>query len=357
MLAEGTLGHLTQAALDYFDLHGSLPVRWELGVKEVWEVEKPLDRVIHTMGWPLRKRAKWNEFGGSFIYPMGEDKLCIGLVIGLDYTDSTLSCHDLLQELKTHPFVAKLLAGRQARRLGREDDPLRRLLLDAAQPRGARDGDRRRRGEHGQRPDAEGHPLRDARRDLRGRGDLRGAQGRLGQPRRLRRAGAQVGDRQRPVRVAQHARAVLEGLLRRRRGGQRDDDHQGRCSRAASGSTSPTPRSRCPTAAPTSAIPKPDNELTFNKLDSVFLSGNATRDDAPNHVKIQSHVPRELAKTWVNLCPAQVYEIPDDQLENGAAEVDVHVTASNCVQCGAINAKGGRLTMPEGGDGPLYQEV
>ena len=103
--------------------------------------------------------------------------------------------------------------------------------------------------------------------------------------------------------------------------------------------------------------PKPDNKLTFNKLDSVFLSGNATRDDAPNHVKIQTHVPRELAKTWVNLCPAQVYEIPDDQLESGAAEVDVHVTASNCVQCGAINAKGGRLTMPEGGDGPLYQEV
>ena len=58
VLAEGTLGHLTQAALDYFDLHGSLPVRWELGVKEVWEVEKPLDRVIHTMGWPLRKRRE-----------------------------------------------------------------------------------------------------------------------------------------------------------------------------------------------------------------------------------------------------------------------------------------------------------
>jgi electron-transferring-flavoprotein dehydrogenase len=103
--------------------------------------------------------------------------------------------------------------------------------------------------------------------------------------------------------------------------------------------------------------PKPDNELTFNKLDSVFLSGNATRDDAPNHVRIQSHVPRELAKAWVNLCPAQVYEIPDDQLENGSPTVDVHVTASNCVQCGAINAKGGRLTMPEGGDGPLYQET
>ncbi len=102
---------------------------------------------------------------------------------------------------------------------------------------------------------------------------------------------------------------------------------------------------------------KPDNELTFDKLDSVFLSGNATRDDAPNHVRIQTKVPREIAQTWVSMCPAQVYEIPDEQLENGTATVDVHVTASNCVQCGAITAKGGRLTLPEGGDGPLYQET
>src|SRR6266540_3128148 len=111
VLAEGTLGHLTGAAIDYFELHGLLPQRWELGVKEVWEVLKPLDRVIHTMGWPLRKAPKYNEFGGSFIYPMGGDKVSIGLVVGLDYTDATFSVHDALQELKTHPFVRKILDG------------------------------------------------------------------------------------------------------------------------------------------------------------------------------------------------------------------------------------------------------
>ena len=101
--------------------------------------------------------------------------------------------------------------------------------------------------------------------------------------------------------------------------------------------------------------PKPDNKYTFDKLNSVFLSGNATRDDAPNHIRIQERVPREIAQTWVSMCPAQVYEIPEEQLENGAAVVEVQVTPSNCVQCGAITAKGGRLTLPEGGDGPLYQ--
>jgi electron-transferring-flavoprotein dehydrogenase len=106
-----------------------------------------------------------------------------------------------------------------------------------------------------------------------------------------------------------------------------------------------------------SAYPKPDNKYVFDKLSSVFASGNATRDDAPNHVRVQTHVPREVAQTWVSMCPAAVYEIPEEQLANGAAEVDVHVTPSNCIQCGAITAKGGRLTPPEGGDGPLYQET
>jgi electron-transferring-flavoprotein dehydrogenase len=60
-------------------------------------------------------------------------------------------------------------------------------------------------------------------------------------------------------------------------------------------------------------------------------------------------VPRELAEMWARMCPAQVYEVGD-----GDGEVTVEVTPSNCVQCGAITAKGGRLTPPEGGSGPEY---
>ena len=173
VLAEGTLGHLTDAAIDYFDLHGVDPQRWELGVKEVWEVPKPLDRVIHTMGWPLRKRAKYNEFGGSFIYPMGEDKVSIGLVVGLDYTDATFSCHDALQELKTHPFVQQDPRRRQAGRPG-----ARRRSPPAATGRcrssfRCPECDLRRRRGDGQRARAEGDPLRNARRDVRGGGDRR----------------------------------------------------------------------------------------------------------------------------------------------------------------------------------------
>jgi electron-transferring-flavoprotein dehydrogenase len=101
------------------------------------------------------------------------------------------------------------------------------------------------------------------------------------------------------------------------------------------------------------SYPKPDGKYTFDKLSSVFITGNATRDDAPNHIRLQKRVPREIAETWRWMCPAGVYEIPEEAPEKG--EVDVIVNYTNCVQCGAITAKGGRLTTPEGGDGPLYQ--
>jgi electron-transferring-flavoprotein dehydrogenase len=101
------------------------------------------------------------------------------------------------------------------------------------------------------------------------------------------------------------------------------------------------------------AYPKPDGKYTFDKLSSVYISGNATRDDAPNHIRLHRDVPREVAESWVWMCPAGVYEIPEDAPKKG--NVDVTVNYTNCVQCGAITARGGRLTPPEGGDGPLYQ--
>jgi electron-transferring-flavoprotein dehydrogenase len=91
--------------------------------------------------------------------------------------------------------------------------------------------------------------------------------------------------------------------------------------------------------------PAPDGKLTFDKLSSVFASGNRTRDDQPNHIRVQTGVPEEIGRMWENMCPAQVYEWAGNE---------VHVTPSNCVQCGAISAKGGRLTPPEGGSGPEY---
>ena len=138
------------------------PQTWALGVKEVWEVERPLDRVIHTMGWPLRSAKRYREFGGSFIYPMGENRIALGMVVGLDYADAKLSVHDLLQELKTHPFVRPISPRRQTRRLGSQDDSGGRLLSLPERfsfPGGMVDGRLRRAR---QRAGLEGDPLRHA---------------------------------------------------------------------------------------------------------------------------------------------------------------------------------------------------
>src|SRR5438874_12129958 len=119
VLAEGSWGHLTGAAIREFDLaRGREPQVWELGVKEVWKVKKPLDRVIHTFvqPWPLKVSSKYGQLGGTWMYPMkdektGDDLVSIGFVVDLNYRDATTSAHDLLQAFKTHPLVKDILDG------------------------------------------------------------------------------------------------------------------------------------------------------------------------------------------------------------------------------------------------------
>ena len=189
VLAEGNWGHLTGAALKALDLAPKDPQVWALGVKEVWEVPKPFEKIVHTLGWPLRWGAKWQEFGGSWIYGMNREgetpKVSIGFVTGLDYTDARFSVHDVLQEFKLHPLVREDPRGRRAQGVGREGDPRGRLLGDADAAR-AGHGDRRRRGRDGQRPQAQGHPLRDRVRPAGGGDDLRAAQEPLERLLRLR---------------------------------------------------------------------------------------------------------------------------------------------------------------------------
>ncbi|HVO36182.1 MAG TPA: NAD(P)/FAD-dependent oxidoreductase, partial [Gemmatimonadales bacterium] len=111
VLAEGSHGHVTAALTHHFGLQGRNPQIYALGVKEIWDVPQKLDRVIHTLGWPLRWRGSAGEFGGSFVYPLGDTQVSIGLVVGLDYADASLSVHDLLQQLKLHPLIRPILEG------------------------------------------------------------------------------------------------------------------------------------------------------------------------------------------------------------------------------------------------------
>jgi electron-transferring-flavoprotein dehydrogenase len=353
ILAEGTQGYLTGAALERFGLAGAFPQAWALGVKEVWKVARPLDRVIHTMGWPLRASGRYREFGGSFVYPLGDELVTVGMVVGLDYRDAGLSAHDLLQELKTHPRIRRILDGGDRVEWGAKTIPeggfvalpqrchARGLLLCG---------------------DGAGFVNVPALKGI----DYAMESGRLA----AEAAWGAVQPGARPDALAAYDVALKESFvwddLRRVRN-MRQVFGRGFWSGAALAGLATLTGGRLPPgnrpteadveqpvlpATPEAPSPAPDGRLTFDKLSSVYLSGNRTRDDQPNHIALQRRVPLELAGLWVRMCPAQVYELGEAH-DDGT--VDVVLAPSNCVQCGAITAKGGRLTPPEGGSGPEYK--
>src|SRR5881296_2673454 len=107
VLAEGTRGTLSQAWLEWQAVRSENPQIFALGVKEIWETKRPLDSIVHTLGWPVPTDA----FGGSFMYPLEPNLVALGLVVGLDYHDATLDIHELLQRIKLHPQFRQYLEG------------------------------------------------------------------------------------------------------------------------------------------------------------------------------------------------------------------------------------------------------
>jgi electron-transferring-flavoprotein dehydrogenase len=349
VLAEGTQGHLTGVALERFGLSGENPQVWALGVKEVWKVPKPLDRVMHTMGWPLRAAARYREFGGSFIYPMGDDMVTLGMVVGLDYRDVELSVHDLLQELKTHPLVRKVLEGGERVAWGAKTIPEGGFLslpkrLHAPGLLICGDGAGlvnvpALKGIH--YAIESGSLAAEATFAALQRGQTPWTPGALSSYDEALRQSFVWSDL-REVRNMRQAfgrgfwlGGALAGAMTATKG--RFPPGNLRSERDAEVELIRTDRAK--------SYPAPDGKLTFDKLSSVFASGNKTRDDQPSHIVLRRDVPQDLAELWARLCPAQVYETTGNGVE---------VTPSNCVQCGAITAKGGRLTPPEGGSGPEY---
>ncbi|NIT14025.1 MAG: electron transfer flavoprotein [Candidatus Dadabacteria bacterium] len=356
VLGEGTTGHLSMALFEHFNVPRENPQIYALGVKEIWEVPKPLDRVIHTMGWPLSTSSKNNEFGGSFIYPMGDDKVCVGLVVGLDYKDASLSVHDLLQQLKSHPVVKKILQGgkKADKGWGAKTIPEGgyyavpdKLNVPGAVVIGDSAGLVNVPALKGIHYAMMSGILaaESIFNSLKQKNDLHTYSGLDSYDAAVRDSFIMkdlysVRNMRQAFQYGFIPGFILSGLMTFTNGkfpggkfsGHPDGDHEMFIGQRN--------------------YPKPDNEYYFDKLTSVFDSGNRTRDNQQDHVRIQKEVSEEVGETWINMCPAQVYEWHE---ENGKKVIRTDPT--NCIQCGAITSKGGRLTPPEGGSGPEYTQT
>ena len=110
ILAEGSRGSLTKKLIEKFELQkGKNPQIYSLGCKELWSVPEgtiKAGEIYHTMFYPAVQN---DVFGGGFIYGLNDNKVTVGLVLGLDYPDPTFDIHKAFQMWKTHPAVAKFL--------------------------------------------------------------------------------------------------------------------------------------------------------------------------------------------------------------------------------------------------------
>jgi electron-transferring-flavoprotein dehydrogenase len=343
VLAEGTRGTLSQAYMKWQRIESPNPQIYALGVKEIWETRKPLDAVIHTLGWPLPRDA----FGGSFMYPLEPNVIALGLVVGLDYRDARLDVHELLQNMKLHPLFRPYLEGGELTEWGAKTIPEggfhslpERLhgdgvlivgdsagFVEVASLKGIHyameSGIQAARAIFEALRRGDGAPSLRSYDEAMDRSYVRDDLYRARNMRLAFKDGFFVGG----------AKAALMTLTRGAFPGGRiemeSDAHAARTRRDAVGFM-------------------PDGKLTFAKVDAVFKSGNRTRDDVPSHLIVGSDVPSEVADLYVHMCPAGVYEVDGDRLV---------VNAPNCVDCKATDVIGPRWTPREGGSGPRYQRM
>lgn len=344
VLAEGTRGSLTQAWLRWQKIRSQNPQIFALGVKELWETKEPLDTVVHTMGWPLSKET----FGGSFLYPLEPRLVAVGLVVGLDSSDASVDAHVLLQRLKTHPLFRRTLEGGEMIEWGAKTIPEggyyalpeRRHgdgLLIVGDAAGFVDVPSLKGIHYAiqsgifaaraifaalKKGDTSAEALADYDRMVNGSYVVQD----LYRTRNMRlafRAGLYAGG----------AKAALMTLTGGRLPGGRIHAEEDAAVARTAGPADPF---------------TPDGRLTFSKVDAVFKSGNATRDDIPQHLIVGDEVPPELAEFYARMCPAGVYEREDGRLV---------VNAPNCVDCKATDVLGPRWTPREGGSGPRYRTM
>ncbi len=342
VLSDGTRSPLAQSYLQWQNIQSKYPQVFALGVKEIWKVKKAPDFITHTLGYPLPKDC----FGGSFMYPLAEDHVAIGLVAGMDYKNPKLDVHLLLQHMKQHPFFKEILSGGTCVEWGAKTIPEggfhafpNEFVGDGLMMTGDAVGlvnVPALKGIHYAMKSGmlAAHALFEA---LKNNDTSKAA---------LSTYDASLKESYiwkdlRKVRNMRHAfkdgfyLGGVKAALMTVTGGNFPGD--------ANHNEEDSSEPKTP-----SAPDFPTDKVGLSKVDAVYLSGNKTRDDIPSHLIVGKDISPEVADFYSHMCPAGVYERHGDKLV---------VNAPNCVDCKATDVLGPRWTPREGGSGPDYKQM
>ena len=366
VFAEGVRGSLSEQVMQRFDLRSKAdPQHYGIGIKEVWEIDPDKHQeglVVHTTGWPLDNRTD----GGGFLYHAANNKVYLGMIIALNYSNPHLSTFDEFQRWKLHPRIRTYLEGgkriaygaRAVNKGGLQSLP--KLVfpggmlvgcsagfLNAVKIKGAHTAIKTgmlaaesihkalSSGDQGQ-PELDDYEasVRDSwvYRELH--------KGRNFSP-ALKRFGVFLG-----AAFAFIDQNIFFGKLPFT-WHSRVPDHESL---------------RKASDAEPIEYPKPDGVITFDKLSSVFLSSTNHEEDQPSHLKLRDEsIPLEynlpnFDEPAQRYCPAGVYEIVDE-----GGEKRFQINAQNCVHCKTCDIKDPRQNIvwdvPEGGGGPNYANM
>lgn len=362
LFAEGARGHLGRQLIARFALdEGKDPQAYGIGLKEMWEVSpeqaKP-GTVLHTAGWPLDT----DTYGGTFLYHLDDNKVVVGMVVGLDYANPWLSPFEEFQRFKTHPSIRPIFEGGKRLAYGARAITAGGLLSlpKVVFPGGALLGcdagflnASRIKGSHAAiksgmlAAQAVVQALQQGRE-----GDELSAypqafeQSWLYEELKKARNFKQWFKKGRTI--ATLMTGVEQTLLRGRVPWtlhRQHSDHS--CLRPASD-------------MPRIDYPKPDGVVSFDRLSSVFISNTNHAENQPVHLRLHDdQVPVALnlatyAGPEQRYCPAGVYEFVQDE----AGQHRLQINAQNCLHCKTCDIKDPTQNIewvtPQGGEGPVY---
>ena len=368
LFAEGARGSLTKQMKAKYDLEADCqPQVYGLGIKEIWDIapeKHEPGRVIHTQGWPLSESDSW---GGGFLYHQADGQVALGFVTALDYKNPHVSPFEEFQRWKTHPAIREYLEGGKRVAYGARaiNEGGWQSVPKLAFPGGALIGCAagfvnvpRIKGSHTAMKSGmlAAEALAQAISDGKEHSEVAEYEANLRE--------SWIADELKKVQNAQPAVAKFGGDFGTIVAGADMWMRTLKIGLPISMKHEPDYETlgRADLHRPIK-YPKPDGEISFDRLTSVSFSYTNHAEDQPVHLQLKDADLQKASELAVfagpsnRYCPAGVYEwITED-----GAEPKFQINSQNCVHCKTCDIKDPNQNIiwvtPEGGGGPNYPNM